>query len=431
MTATDLHASRGARTSPTSQARSRTLPAHDSHAPQNPQSDADGGSEPVCDDVRFVDGGPATAAFPNLVGATQDIQRAATVAALRRRPQSRVSLSKELGLSASVVSRLVGSLIATSVITEIGVETSGVGRPRTTLGLSPQAGRLVSLIVDREGLDCHVVDVAGSLIATASRTIESNPLEPALIIDFLAEVMAASADAPLWGIGISAPGIVDAYGTVRAAPDLGWTDPVGLRSMVAQQFDTLVTVDNDVNLMVLAEAANGWARDKRDVALLYLGHRGIGLGAISQGSLLTGATGASGEIGLLRLGHDEGLSFEQCFSLEAVSQRLRDLGREPGADPMDALMAATHEGIGTDYLDSLLRSVTQALGIVSLLLEPEVVVLGGSMRTVCRGREAGIERSLSGWVPAPPAVRLSQLGEQEIHWAAQMRCWDQIVATGL
>lgn len=378
-------------------------------------------------------GGPTKVSRGNLGTASHEAQRAATVAALRLQPQSRSALAVELGLSASAVSRLVSGLIGDAMLVEIGVETSGIGRPRTTLGLAPDAGRVVSLVLGPATLDCQVVDLAGNHISAAATPITTRIVDPQAVLDFVASALDPHAGSPLWGMGVSAPGVVDASGALQAAPDLGWTDAVQLKQLLVDRFDTLVTVDNDVNLMILAEATSGWAQDKRDAALIYLGNRGIGLGAISQGTLLTGATGASGEIGLLPLELATGCptSFEQGFSIEAVSAVLATEGIEPGADPMTSLVRAAHDGIAVAYLESLVRSVTQALGIVSLILNPEVIVLGGALRTVCLGREGDLERVLESWVPASPRVQLSRLGEQEIHWAAQTRCWDQIIATGL
>lgn len=380
-----------------------------------------------------VSGGPTKVWRGNLGTASHEVQRAATVAALRLQPQSRSALTVELGLSASAVSRLVGGLIANAMLVEIGVEASGIGRPRTTLGLAPDAGRVLSLVLGPATLDCQVVDLAGNLISAAATQITTPIVDPQTVLDFVAAALEPQAGSPLWGMGVSAPGVVDASGALRAAPDLGWTDAVGLRQLLVDRFDTLVTVDNDVNLMIVAEATSGWAQDKRDAAFIYLGNRGIGLGAISHGTLLTGATGASGEIGLLPLELSPGrpMSFEQGFSFEAVSAVLAHEGIEPGADPMASLVRAARDGIAVPYLESLVHALTQALGIVSLILDPEIVVLGGALRTVCLGREEELEHALESWVPASPRVQLSGLGEQEIHWAAQTRCWDQIIATGL
>ncbi|HPZ51116.1 MAG TPA: hypothetical protein PLA44_14785, partial [Propionibacteriaceae bacterium] len=49
-------------------------------------------------------GGPTLTPLATLTAAPQELQRAAAVGALRRRPQSRSELTEELGLSASVVS---------------------------------------------------------------------------------------------------------------------------------------------------------------------------------------------------------------------------------------------------------------------------------------------------------------------------------------
>ncbi len=377
----------------------------------------------------------ADASGRSLATAPLPLQRAAAVAALRHRPQSRTELAEELGLSASVVSRLVGRLLQDSILREVGVEANGLGRPRTTLGIEPSAGLLASVILGRDAVDAHLVDVTGEVVRADRLPIETTQrLEPQMIVDFLAGLVdPQDGHAPLWGIGVSAPGVVDAAGSISAAPDLGWVDPVPLLPLLRERFGGVVTVDNDVNLMILAEAAMGWARDTSDAALLYLGRKGMGLGIIANHALLAGARGASGEIGLLPVPHRGGAPrpFEEVYSSDAVASVLRAEGLDVGVDPMAQLVTAADNGVAKDFLQSLLVSFTQVLGIVSLILNPEVIVIGGALRTLCQGREQDLEGSLATWLPSPPAVRLSQLGQQELHWAAQRQCWERIIAAGV
>ena len=99
--------------------------------------------------------------------------------------------------------------------------------------------------------------------------------------------------APLLGIGVGSPGIVDSQGTVETAPNLGWTD-LPLRSLLLERFDLPAIVSNDADAALLAEFSFG--ETDKDMMLVKVG-RGLGGGLLLGGAPLVGTMNAAGEIG--------------------------------------------------------------------------------------------------------------------------------------
>lgn len=366
-----------------------------------------------------------------LTTAPLKIQRAAVLAALRRRPGSRSDLTRQLGLSSSTMTRIASGLLSDGWLLEAGVEAGGLGRPRTILTLNPAAGHVVTVLLGAGTMHVRIVDAGGELVVAGHRHLEQ-PSRPAAIARELDDlIVGAGLKSRTLAVGFSAPGVVGPGGDVVQAPDLGWREPVGLACEIRDHFGCAVTVDNDVNLMMLAETVNGVALDVTEAAFLYHGVGGIGLGILSGGEILSGAHGASGEIGLIPLSltdpQEPPALFEASYSLAAIAHRLQERGIDDVSSPLEALTAAAEQGNDGGLLDELDLVVTRALAIVTLLLDPQLIVIGGGLRAVLRERIDDLRSRLDGWAPSAPRIELSRLGELELQLAVQTKCWDALL----
>src|SRR5271166_3180145 len=103
--------------------------------------------------------------------------------------------------------------------------------------------------------------------------------------------------APLLGIGIGVPGIIDMQtGLVRESPNLpDWVD-YPARAAIEQCLKTVVILENDANVAALGEKWLGAAKDYSDVAMLTLG-TGVGGGLVLGGAIWRGSNGMAGEFG--------------------------------------------------------------------------------------------------------------------------------------
>ena len=101
----------------------------------------------------------------------------------------------------------------------------------------------------------------------------------------------------LLGLGIGLPGPVDAgKGIVHFLPNIpGWKE-VKLAAILKKKLGLPVYLDNDVNLMTIAELTLGAARGFQNSLCLTLG-TGVGGGIIIGGKFYRGADNAAGEIG--------------------------------------------------------------------------------------------------------------------------------------
>lgn len=217
---------------------------------------------------------------------------------------SRADLARETRLTRVTISDLVAELISDGILAEFGTrEASGPGKPAILVDLDRAGHRIVGL--DLSGSDTFigaVLTLDGEIVA---RHEVAAPAAAADVVDTavaLAQALVADAHAPVLGVGVGTPGVVDERGVILAAPNFGWVG-FDLERALTDALQLPVLVANDANAAVLAEYTLGGAAD--DVMLVKVG-RGVGAGLLTGGTPLRGSRFAAGEIGHVTVGTDGG-----------------------------------------------------------------------------------------------------------------------------
>lgn len=221
----------------------------------------------------------------------------------------------------------------------------------------------------------------------------------ALAAEVRQEAMAAGAPPPI-GIGISAPGPLDAWrGVVVSPPNLaGWRD-IPLAAAVEEALDLPVFLERDTNVAVLAEWRHGAARGTRDAVYVTVS-TGIGGGIVSGGRPIIGPDGTAGEVGHMTVdidgpecgcggrGHVEAIA--SGTALAKAARALLDQGKSEalarlaaGEPEVDAELLARAADDGDVEATRLLEHAWVAVGAACAslvnLLNPEVIVIGGGI----------------------------------------------------
>jgi glucokinase len=236
------------------------------------------------------------------------------------------------------------------------------------------------------------------------------------------------ASAPLLGIGIGVPGIIDMQtGLLRESPNLpGWANyPV--RAEIERRLKTIVILENDANVAALGEKWLGAARDFADMAMLTLG-TGVGGGLVLGGAIWRGANGMAGEFGHSTVepeGHPCGCGnrgcLEQYASATAVVRMAREaisintgsaLARAASSDPEFSAKSIYNLAIqGDEEARRIFRYVGRCLGIVLSAmvnsLNLPIYVIGGGVSSAWEAFSPSIfeelrKRSIVYAATAPP-----------------------------
>jgi glucokinase len=206
--------------------------------------------------------------------------------------------------------------------------------------------------------------------------------------------------APLLGIGVGVPGIIDIEtGLVRASPNLpDWVD-YPARAIIEQRLKTVVILENDANVAAFGEKWLGAAKDYSDVAMLTLG-TGVGGGLVTGGTIWRGANGMAGEFGHITVepdGHPCGCGNRGCLEQYASATAVVRMAREAIANNSQSGLASAASSNsefsaksiynlaiqGDEEARRIYRYVGRCLGIVlsSLVnsLNLPIYVIGGGV----------------------------------------------------
>lgn len=202
------------------------------------------------------------------------------------------------------------------------------------------------------------------------------------------------------GIGIGAPGAVNAAdGTVLFAPNLDWKN-VPLRKILEKQLDLPVFVENDCKLNALGVFQAELDARPRSMIGVFLG-TGIGAGIFIDGKPFLGFNGTAGEIGHMVIdvdGPECGCGNHGCFealaSRRAIFRTIQTAVKKGqatvltemlGPDLVDLRSGDLRKAIrrGDRFVAKVIEQAAEftgiAVGNLINLLNPEVIVLGGGI----------------------------------------------------
>ena len=256
-----------------------------------------------------------------------------------------------------------------------------------------------------------VTDLGGSVLAERrmDQQVADGPEKVlGLVVREAAKLLASASRgvADLAGVGIGLPGPVEHDTGRPVKPPImpGW-DGFDVVRFVQRSLPVPVLVDNDVNIMALGERTAHWP--DHDNFIFVKVATGIGAGIISSGELQRGANGTAGDLGHVRVPRGDDVlcrcgnhgCLEALASGPAIAAALRGEGLEAakGADVVRLVAHGNQQAI--QAVRQAGRDVGDVLATVVNLLNPSVIVIGGSIgesgeHLVAGVREVVYRRSL-------------------------------------
>lgn len=197
------------------------------------------------------------------------------------------------------------------------------------------------------------------------------------------------------GVGVGAPGPVDSTGVVHRAVNLGW-GMFSIKQTLEEIIHLPVMAGNDADVAALGEMWRGGGQGNDDLIVVTLG-TGVGGGIIVGGRVLTGATGAGGEIGHIHVeDHEEETCgcgnkgcLEQFTSATGITRLANRKLKESDKDSMlrtgevsakavfDAVKAK--DALAMEVAEEFGRYLGKALAAIACVVNPEVIVIGGGV----------------------------------------------------
>jgi len=192
--------------------------------------------------------------------------------------------------------------------------------------------------------------------------------------------------ADIRGIGLGLPGPVDATrGIVHFFPNIpGWKN-VNLKKILQSKLKIRIYIDNDANLMCLAEQRLGAARGANHAICMTLG-TGVGGGIIIDRKLYRGRNNVTGEIGHIPLNEDGpecGCGGKACLEAYVGNSRVLYKARQIFGNKITLERLSELARRGNRPAKSIWKDVGEKIGLavagIVNLLNPDCVVIGGGM----------------------------------------------------
>ncbi len=319
-------------------------------------------------------------------------------------PLSRAALADVTGLNKSTVSSLVQELIDRRLLHEVGLSSSGVGRPSMLLELNPQAGYIVSCELGVDFISMACADFAAQIIWRHQENTGRITSQQA-ILDRTVALLRQAADkaqalcvgcGPLLGLALGVPGLVERdSGTLLFAPNLKWQN-VPLRRILSDAFGETVPVyvDNEANMAALGEFFFGSAKGYDEVLFISAGV-GLGGAVVRNGQLFRGTTGFASEFGHMTMDPDGepcNCGNRGCWETQASQLAVFRHVQQAVANGLPSVLAGELDQLSVPLVaesaragDAVARRALDrvghalGIGIASLVnaLNPDRVVFGG------------------------------------------------------
>ncbi len=212
---------------------------------------------------------------------------------------SRAEIARTTHLTPPTVSSIVAELIDSRFVVETGQGPSAGGKPPTLLNIAHDAHQLLCLDLGSQTFRGALVNLRGEIVGRSGMSLVRHRQGDALQLVYdLVEVLKDAATAPLLGIAIGTPGLIDPeQGIVHRAVNLGWAE-LPLRQLLEERYEMPVYVANDSHMAALAEYTFGDSRESNNLIVVKVG-QGIGAGIVLDGHIYYGDGLGAGEIGHL------------------------------------------------------------------------------------------------------------------------------------
>jgi predicted NBD/HSP70 family sugar kinase len=333
-------------------------------------------------------------------------------------PISRAEISRRAGISKPTVSLALRSLVDGGLVRET---SQAPGRP--TYGAVyfepvPEAALVLGFDLGARFLRGALSDLRGDV--RARQDVEVAGLDAGAVVDaasglYTSLLKSSRLPAELVdGAVVGVPGVVSSGGGPIALPgDIPGLGDRDLGSDLEERLGLPVTLENDVNLAALGEQWRGVAQGVDDFVFLSIG-TGLGAGVVLDGRLHRGRHGAAGELDYSRAGRPDETdpSAEAISAFAAQLVRGGDSALEPPYDTRSIFAAArAGDAVAGAVVEETARRIALHIVPVAATADVSLVVLGGGIGANGDLLLEPVRRLLAEWLPFPPRVEVSTLGD--------------------
>jgi predicted NBD/HSP70 family sugar kinase len=320
----------------------------------------------------------------NLERAADHNQRVTLHAIRVNGPVTRTDLALMTGLTTASIANITRRLLRHRLILEAGTTRGSRGQPATRLVVNLDGCYAVGLNIDRDHITLVVVDFAGRVRARASREVKF-ALPNAVRIFFRHSVGRLLARAQVdprrvVGIGVAFPDDIQHAGLPGQPAEYAAWGNISVENLLAGVLPAPVLVENDAAAAAMGEMQFGLGQRYSSFFYILI-TAALGGGVVLDGHYVRGATGRSGELGLLRehVATGEARQLQKIVSLSALYDLLGNAGYNVGSPHELLALEEPAQGIVNRWIESSVEALEDAFVTINCLLNPQAVLIGGRL----------------------------------------------------
>lgn len=299
---------------------------------------------------------------------------------------SRISITRETGLSKMTVTNITAGLINDGYLIETCRQKSGAaGRSPVLLDISPKAPVILGVYIARDKMEAALSDLRGALLWRDSVKLQAETSESIRSkLSDMAKRACSSAKNRIMGIGVAAIGPIDqANGIILNPTNFYGIENLPVKYILESVCNAPVYTSNDANAAALAELLLGAGR--RLDNFIYIGvSDGIGAGIISGKALYQNGSGYAGEVGHTTINFDGelcGCGNKGCLELYAnISVLLKRIAETSGYGEKDIAPSDFEEFSKSGKCDIIFKDVAVKLAYALInminLFNPQKIFFG-------------------------------------------------------
>lgn len=306
---------------------------------------------------------------------------------------TRADLTRITSLTAQTISNIVAELLDEAKLFTHAPEKTARGQPPIPLSINPDGGYSIGFHVEQHQVVAVLLDLKGTtrgrrVFAVSYPTFaEALPLLMKGVDGFRRKVSTER----LLGIGIALPGPFGVQGMSAVGPTSmpGWDDPQSLAAL-RDMSGLPVLVENDATAAAMGERLYGVAGGLKDFGYLFVGH-GLGSGLYLDNRLYSGHWRNAGEIGHVVFtpnGKPCYCGKQGCLERYVSGASLLEhlgTGADRNLSDLDLSERQHAAGVGR-WLAEAAPALRHAVGMLESLLDPETVLVGGTLSDDILGR---------------------------------------------
>lgn len=252
--------------------------------------------------------------------------------------------------------------------------------------------------VDIGGTKIHAAKIYGNTIEQSNRKLVSSKGTEAQVIEEVISTIEAVFDASISGIGVGVPSIVDTEkGIVYDVQNIPSWKEIHLKKILEDHFQVPTYINNDANCFAVGEKYFGKGINYKNLIGLIVG-TGMAGGIIIQNQVYNGNNCGAGEFGMMPyLDHN----YEYYCSGQFFSNQYKTSGEKL----FDQAMKGEKDAL--QIFNEFGNHFGNAIIAILYALDPEVIILGGSVSKAYTFYQAALWEKLKDFSYSPTVERLT------------------------